>query len=142
MHLLDVSAVGIFMEGLSKRLEEDGRLVDNTNLGDKFLHGKCSDGNHGEASILQFLQLHVHLCLALLGVQAEWVKSQVASKVFRRVAASSGNTVKVNGTSYDKDANPVCWGNLTETTVQERWCAVTGINECRKSEQCSSLLVP
>ena len=81
MRLLEVPAVGELREitpkSLRNWLEEEGGLVDDTDLGDGLLDGEAYDGYHGKAAVLNLSKLHVLAVLGVEGVQAEGVEAEV-----------------------------------------------------------------
>ena len=66
-----------------ERLEEFGRLIDDSLVRYEFLKGKRRDGNHGETAILDLGQLHRLLTCFVLRVQPKRIKVQISREIIR-----------------------------------------------------------
>ena len=86
--------VHVRSEGLGDGLEEEGRLVDDSDLGGRLLDGEAEDGEHGEATVLDLLELHLLAVLGGEGVQAEGVETEVSGGV--AVGVLPGHAVEVD----------------------------------------------
>ena len=65
----------------AERLEEEGRLADDSDAGHVLLDGEADDGDHREAAVLELLGLHGEPVGGGGGVQAEGIETEVAGYV-------------------------------------------------------------
>ncbi len=79
-----------------ERLEEFGRLIDDSLVRYEFLKGKRRDSNHGETAILDLGQLHCLLTCFVLRVQPKRIKVQISREIIRVHLAL------VNGRRFEK----------------------------------------
>ena len=79
--LLDVSAVGVHLQGLRQGEEEKWCLIHNSRLENKLLNSKSENCNHGKTPILNLGELHSLLTRFILRVHTQRIKSKIPRKV-------------------------------------------------------------
>lgn len=122
-----VSRVGVLLNDGTNGLEENGSLADDTKLGNELLKGKGRNGNHGQASVLEFLELHILLGSRVLGEETKRINTEVAGEVIGFVLAGFGNAVYVNGSRGDETGYPVHGADLAQSSVQKTRSTIVSV---------------
>lgn len=66
-----------------ERLEEYRRLIDDRLVRYILLKGKCRDGDHGQATVLDLSKLHAFLALIILRHESQWIETEVSRVIVR-----------------------------------------------------------
>ena len=139
-HLVDVSGVGILLEGLEDWEEEEGGLIDDANLGNGLLDGKGEDGDHGQTAVLDLGSLHPLATVLGLGVGTEGVEAQIAGGGVV-TALGAHDAEGIDGTGEGEAGDPVGGVDLAKSTVEEGGGAVGGIHDGGQVEGGGNFLV-
>ena len=93
--------------------------LDHADLGRRLVEGVARDGDHGQAAVVELLELHVALPRRVLSrVEPERVEAEVA----REVVGGLGDlqAIQLDGGREDQHADPVERGDLVQAAVEDR----------------------
>ena len=107
------------LEHTAAKLEEEGSLLGHRCSVESLLDGISGNGHHGNASILDLLELHLHLTGLVLGEESQRVETAITRNVVLALLVLGQLGLDLENTRERHDHDPVFGIDLVQAAVED-----------------------